>query len=585
VIEEDLIHYFAGRAVSIFVNLALTLLFFFMRQRGEKAPLTESQRWVLTLLTWVFLLNTLTLISEFPMAVARANNDLGIEFYLTRVRRMVDFVIGMCLLLIGFVYPRPYLTWNRLRVLIYVILFVAFALLIVQLVTSTAGDQFLWEYGYFGGYAYLFGWFVPVLIWLPHYEKESSGSARMVLTLFIWSLLANPFLVYTNKLAGVSFITYDYSISFVIGSALYLYVSVRLLIILWKMRGSWAVSEWMNVASMGFFGLMAIVWLVVGNGDQSTVLETPVVYIVGHLPWAIFRPGLFAFAILKYQLFGPSMKVEKPVRFLMAGTGSLATFAILQRFSFGLEFTASLVLAGVVAAVLFFPFFRISEKIVTRFLPMTSQEEHVTLQEKRATYLISLQTAVIEGTIDTDYDQEALAEQRAELGISDREHELLMDSFAAREKPVAGATEVKELYLINTDGRPMVHMQTKAGDSDVSKVPEKDKDIMAGMLIAIHDYVQEGLKGGSTGRTSLDTIKYGDYALLIETLDRLVLALVVRGPDNPDLRQGMRDNLMLLKKRYGDVLIKWNGDLDQVTGAENDLKKFFAEFAHEKKDI
>jgi hypothetical protein len=191
--------------------------------------------------------------------------------------------------------------------------------------------------------------------------------------------------------------------------------------------------------------------------------------------------------------------------------------------------------------------------------------------EKRATYHISLQTAIVKGEIDTDWDRRNLEKQRKLLGISKREHELLIDSFAAREKMYKLEEEVRELYLINIDGLLI---------ANVSRFAEKegsttDRDIMAGMLVAIRDYVEEGLRSGT--QTSLDAIKYGDYSLIIETMDSLVLAAVVRGTDNPELRQQLRDHLMILKKKYGKRLTEWDGDYDKLAGIKKVVGDFMAE--------
>jgi hypothetical protein len=88
---------------------------------------------------------------------------------------------------------------------------------------------------------------------------------------------------------------------------------------------------------------------------------------------------------------------------------------------------------------------------------------------------------------------------------------------------------------------------------------------------------------GGTARTSLDAIKYGDYSLIIETEEQLVLAAVVKGQDSPELRQAMRDELMLIKKRYGHNLLKWDGDVDKTEDAHRDLKVFMA--THARKTV
>lgn len=570
---EEFSYTMSLKAISIVVNLALTLIFVFLRIRGTKEPLTQSQRWVTTIITWVFFLNTLTLISEVPSSIVSWNLDYTSMYYLQRIRRDLDLLIGICLILIGFVYPRPYTNWNRLTSIIYTIMFIALILVVMQLVGSLSGQE--WAYTVFqaSGWTYLLGWYLPVLIWIPHYEKEQSPQMRMVMTLFIWGLMGISYNNLTWNLFQLLYGTLDFKLSTLLGFTLYFYVVAQYIRILYKMRGRWAQPEIFTIGYMVFFFIISFLKFLTNTAFSMDYSLDMLTYISGHMPWAILRPAFFSYAILRYQIFGPRLKVETPVRWLMASVSGLAVFTIAQKMPLGQSTEATIAIAGVLGLLVFFPALIFSKRLVARFLPMASQEEQVSIQERRDNYLVSLQTAVVKGHIDLESDAEVLAKQRVILGISEREHELLMDSYSAREREVTGEAEVHELFLIKTDGRPMVHIRTKLADK-ASPHPEKDKDIMAGMLIAIHDYVQEGLKGGTSGRTSLDTIKYGDYSLLIETEERLVLALVVRGPDDPHLRQGMRDQLTLLKKRYGDILIKWDGDMDRTAGAEKDLNAF-----------
>jgi hypothetical protein len=401
----------------------------------------------------------------------------------------------------------------------------------------------------------------------------------MVLVLFMWAFMSMVFIADTAKVLLIAKSLGNFSLFTFFSLALYLYIMARLILHLYKRRGVWEKPEWLNVAFLCgsvFFGVLLMAF---GSDPVSKNNNVTLIFFTNNAPWTILRPTLFAFAILKFQIFGPQLRIERYLSIIMAVLGSMAAF-VLVGYIPGLDLSMLAVLGLIVGAVLFLPLLRLADRVITEFLPMTSKEERTTMVEKRATYLTSLQTAVVDGVIDLPEDEEALAQQRALLGISQREHDLLMDSFMARESLTAkGAPTVTEVFLIHIDGRPLVHEAAKALD-EKEHGPGKDSDIMAGMLTAIRDYVQEGLRMGGTARTSLDAIKYGDYSLIIETEEQLVLAAVVKGQDSPELRQAMQDELMLIKKRYGHKLMKWDGDVDKTEDAHRDLKAFMDAHAH-----
>jgi hypothetical protein len=288
----------------------------------------------------------------------------------------------------------------------------------------------------------------------------------------------------------------------------------------------------------------------------------------------MIRPALFSYVILRFQIFGPKLKIDRPIAFILGGASTLLVVTMVQRFLWGL---GPQMLAGaviVLTLVLFFPIWKLSERVVRRFLPLTGSER-ATMIEKRAKYLISLQTAVVDGNIDVKRDELALERQRKILGISKREHTLLMDSFAEREKKGLTKEKVDEVFLVHFDGRLLVHVEKKVE----GKGKGKDKDIVAGMLVAIRDYVKEGLRSGSGKGTVLDSIRYGNYSLVIETESKLVLAAVVKGPGSPELRQDLQDQLKLIWRRHGRVLDAWDGNMDKIEGAKLILEGFMEEMA------
>jgi hypothetical protein len=561
------------KTVLVVLNWSLAAIFLYLRIRGGKGPMTMSQKWALTGLSWLFILNSTSITLEYLDIYLRGSTSFDLMFYIQRIKRNVDVITGLTFLIVGLVYPRPFTNWKRLRMMLFGLFLFMFALVFLQVQIDQMMDQEMWQVMNISGVTYVLGWFLPVVLWLPLYEAESSTSGRMVLTLFIWAFMSMVFIADTGKILKIfvnlgSFTAYSF-----LSMMLYFYVAIRLLLILYKRRANWERPEWINIGFMCVCSFFGVLLMIFGYDANSIKNYGTLLFITNNVPWTVLRPALFVYVILKFQIFGPQFRVEKYLSFVLGVVGSMSMLVLVSYIP-GLDLTVLLVLGIVVGLVLFVPFLRLADRIISEFLPLTSKEERATMLEKRATYLTSLQTAVVAGAIDLPEDEVALTQQRGLLGISQREHDLLMDSFIARESLTAkSAPMVTEVFLIHIDGRPLVHEAAKSVDGK-ELGPEKDSDIMAGMLTAIRDYVQEGLRMGGTARTSLDAIKYGDYALIIETEERLVLAAVVKGQDSPELRQVLRDELMIIKKRYGKDLMHWDGDLDKAEGAQKDLKSF-----------
>jgi len=571
--DVKVVHELAIDSIGMFFNWALVILFLYLRVKGEKQPLTLSQRWALTVLIWLFLLNSLTIISDLVSDIPVLINNIHIAFFLSRVNMNLDVLIGLMLLSFGLVYPRPYTRWSKLQVILIMILIAAFAIVALQIFGHRSHDEAIFNATNMAGYAYPIGWYVPVIIWLPLYEKETSVHSRTALTMFMWGFIA------TASTGGITQVIQfmsgigKTSLHSLISMTLFLYVMARLIRILWRTHGNWALPEKLNAFFLTFFitaQMVEMVTIRVGIQEIGNFL----VYLTGNATWTIMRPAMFSYAILRFQIFGPNLKIDRPISFILGGVSTLFVVTVIQRFLWGL---GPQMLAGtiiVLALILFFPLWKVSQRIVKRFLPLTGSER-ATMIEKRAKYLISLQTAVVDGAIDVKRDELVLEEQRKILGISRREHTLLMDSFAEREKMGLMKENIDEIFLVHFDGRLLVHVEKKIDGA----AKGKDKDIVAGMLVAIREYVKEGLRSGATKGTVLDSIRYGNYSLVIETESKLVLAAVVKGPGSPELRQDLQDQLKLIWRRHGRILDEWNGNMKETKGPQLILNGFMEEMA------
>ena len=206
------------------------------------------------------------------------------------------------------------------------------------------------------------------------------------------------------------------------------------------------------------------------------------------------------------------------------------------------------------AIIAYIPATWVSRRIIDRLLPMSSGRK-MTLAERRITYLTGLQTAVVGGRIKDRYDLKVLEKLRKRLNISDREHGLLMSGYA-RERPTELKERVEEVYLFHKQG-------ILIGYQSSEEIEAHDKaDLMATMFSAVGDFSSEALL---TGSGHLGAIEYGDTTLIMELEKDIALGVLLKGKDNPNVRQRMRDVLGTFHKKYSDVAVSiLEGDLDRI---------------------
>jgi hypothetical protein len=121
--------------------------------------------------------------------------------------------------------------------------------------------------------------------------------------------------------------------------------------------------------------------------------------------------------------------------------------------------------------------------------------------------------------------------------------------------------KVEEAFLIYEDGRLIAHNSRRLK-------PERDKDITTGMLTAVQSFVTDTLMDEEKG--TLDQLKYGSLSILVEAQGKTNLAVIISGEETPVLREGMRNVLDYVNKRYRLFLEDWDGDIDRF----RDVKRF-----------
>ncbi len=132
---------------------------------------------------------------------------------------------------------------------------------------------------------------------------------------------------------------------------------------------------------------------------------------------------------------------------------------------------------------------------------------------------------------------------------------------ATQTRKLRARFKIEEAFLIYEDGRLITHNSRRLK-------PERDKDIMTGMLTAVQSFVTDTLIDEERG--TLDQLKYGNLSILVEGKGRVNLATIISGDESPVLRQGMKNILSYVNGQYRLILDDWDGDVDQF----KDVKRY-----------
>ncbi len=119
---------------------------------------------------------------------------------------------------------------------------------------------------------------------------------------------------------------------------------------------------------------------------------------------------------------------------------------------------------------------------------------------------------------------------------------------------------VEEVFLVHDSGLLLVHFSKTVR-------PEKDRDIVVGMLTAVQGFIREAFSKGS--QDDLRMMDFGDYRILIRKGTYSYLALILRGRVPLGLPKRMRRTLEQVERQYRVAIEKWNGSADGLAGADD----------------
>ncbi len=155
---------------------------------------------------------------------------------------------------------------------------------------------------------------------------------------------------------------------------------------------------------------------------------------------------------------------------------------------------------------------------------------------------------------------EAPAGSAARAGRGARGTRAILDGAPeGRADPGAGTPShrVEAMFLIHRDGRLITPFSAGFNPHGAMSI--------SGMLTVVQDFLQDAFKAEGEG---LRTLAQGDLTVVVEGGRSAYLAVVIQGPEDPRLRDGMRRAVAEIHQLYGARLAAWDGDLGPLEGVK-----------------
>lgn len=124
-------------------------------------------------------------------------------------------------------------------------------------------------------------------------------------------------------------------------------------------------------------------------------------------------------------------------------------------------------------------------------------------------------------------------------------------------------TVVDEVFVMTPAGVLLKHYSRRLR-------PDRDEDILAGMLTAVQNFVRESF---DTAGGKLNEIRFENYEIIISYSENLVLAAVISTKNPQKLKNKLTDAAQEIERHYGDRLKKWQGDLSELRAIDNVMRR------------
>ncbi len=123
---------------------------------------------------------------------------------------------------------------------------------------------------------------------------------------------------------------------------------------------------------------------------------------------------------------------------------------------------------------------------------------------------------------------------------------------------------IQEIFLVNYDGTLMAHLSRTI-------TPDKDRDVLTGMLTAIQDFIRDAFVR-SPGEELRD-LRFGQQRIQIQRGAYSYLAVVSRGRTPWGLPGRMKETLARIEGKFGGVMANWRGNPGDLAAASEILSE------------
>ena len=136
-------------------------------------------------------------------------------------------------------------------------------------------------------------------------------------------------------------------------------------------------------------------------------------------------------------------------------------------------------------------------------------------------------------------------------------------AYFMREATIA----VDETFVIYSDGRLLAHSTRRLK-------PGMDDQVLSGMFVAVQDFIKDSFKDETSFR--LRKLDFGEKSVLVEKGEHLFLAVVLHGKASKKVARRMKGVLDDIEKAFAEHLVDWDGDLDNVRGVNDRVKRLYS---------
>jgi len=124
------------------------------------------------------------------------------------------------------------------------------------------------------------------------------------------------------------------------------------------------------------------------------------------------------------------------------------------------------------------------------------------------------------------------------------------------------STKIEDIFLISSGGVLLAHKSKELR-------PDRDDDILSGMLTAIQDFVKDAFTDKS--KSGLKKLEFGDSVIHLRRGTGFYIAVVVDGTEEDGLEEKLDQAVENIENEYGERLKDWDGKVSDMSEIKDQL--------------